>query len=176
MNDPAELQPVLEEKSEGPDVVPCYVQKEPAHKLVNLKDIPVLDVSGQASYHRIFDSCIPKWLNQAGVKAEYVKMEDVGLTGNDHQMMMDKNSDAIAKYFLRLARQARSVAIAEPAGSVFSDEFFSNFTWERIKPPGRSAHRTIRAGKIEMGRRKNHRPIFHCHSRYRLKLNFSGYA
>jgi pimeloyl-ACP methyl ester carboxylesterase len=100
VSDPAELQPVLEEKSEGPDVVPCYMQKEPAHKLVNLKDIPVLDVSGEASYHRIFDSCIAKWLNQAGVKTEFVKMEDVGLTGNDHQMMMDKNSDAIAKYFM----------------------------------------------------------------------------
>jgi hypothetical protein len=68
--------------------------------LVNLKDIPVLDVSGEASYHRIFDSCIAKWLNQAGVKTEFVKMEDAGLTGNDHQMMMDKNSDAIAKYFM----------------------------------------------------------------------------
>jgi pimeloyl-ACP methyl ester carboxylesterase len=100
VSDPAELQPVLEEKSEGPDVVPCYLQKEPAHKLVNLENIPVLDVSGEASYHRIFDACVPKWLNQAGVKAEYVKMEDVGLTGNDHQMMMDKNSDAIAKYFM----------------------------------------------------------------------------
>ena len=96
VNNPAELQPILEEKSEGPDVVPCYLQKEPAHKLVNLKDIPVLDVSGEASYHRIFDSCIAKWLNQAGVKTEFVKMEDVGLTGNDHQMMMDKNSDEIA--------------------------------------------------------------------------------
>src|SRR3984893_11869672 len=60
VSDPAELQPVLEEKADDPDTVPCYVQKEPAHKLVNMKDIPVLDVSTQASYHRIFDSCIPK--------------------------------------------------------------------------------------------------------------------
>src|SRR5258707_13877110 len=100
VNDPSELQPVLEEKSEGPDVVPCYLQKEPAHKLTNLKDIPVLDVSAEASYHRIFDSCIPKWLKQAGVKTEYVKMEDVGLTGNEHEMMLDKNSDEIAKFFV----------------------------------------------------------------------------
>jgi hypothetical protein len=100
VNDPSELQPVVEEKSERPDVVPCYLQKEPAHKLTNLKDIPVLDVSAEASYHRIFDSCIPKWLNQAGVKTEYVKMEDVGLTGNEHEMMLDKNSDDIAKFFV----------------------------------------------------------------------------
>jgi pimeloyl-ACP methyl ester carboxylesterase len=99
VSDPAELQPVLEEKADGPDVVPCYVQKEPAHKLVNLKDIPVLDVSAEASYHRVFDSCIPKWLSQAGVKTQYVKLEDVGLAGNEHEMMLDKNSDAIAKFF-----------------------------------------------------------------------------
>jgi pimeloyl-ACP methyl ester carboxylesterase len=99
MSDPAELQPVLEEKADDPDVVPCYLQKEPAHKLVNMKDIPVLDVSTQASYHRTFDSCIPKWLNQAGVKTQYVKLEDVGLTGNEHELMLDKNSDEVAKFF-----------------------------------------------------------------------------
>ena len=99
VNDPAELQPVLEEKAEGPDIVPCYLQKAPAHKLVNLIGIPILDVSGEASYHRVFDSCIPKWLNQAGVKADYVKLEDAGLPGNAHEMMLEKNSDGIAKFF-----------------------------------------------------------------------------
>jgi pimeloyl-ACP methyl ester carboxylesterase len=99
ISDPAELQPVLEEKASDPDTVPCYLQKEPAHKLINMKDIPVLDVSTQASYHRVFDSCIPKWLNQAGVKTQYVKLEDVGITGNEHELMLDKNSDEIAKFF-----------------------------------------------------------------------------
>ena len=95
----ADLQPVLEAKADDPDTVPCYVQKEPAHKLVNMKDIPVLDVSTEASYHRVFDSCIAKWLNQAGVKTQYVKLEDVGLKGNEHELMLDKNSDEIAKFF-----------------------------------------------------------------------------
>jgi pimeloyl-ACP methyl ester carboxylesterase len=99
ISDPAELQPVLEARADDPDTVPCYLQKEPAHKLVNMKNIPVLDVSSQASYHRVFDACIPKWLNQAGVKAQYVKLEDVGITGNEHEMMLDKNSDEIAKFF-----------------------------------------------------------------------------
>jgi len=99
VSDPAELQPVLEAKADDPDTVPCYLQKEPAHKLINMKDIPVLDVSTQASYHRVFDSCIPKWLNQAGVKTQYVKLEDVGIAGNEHELMLDKNSDQIAKFF-----------------------------------------------------------------------------
>ena len=99
VSDPADLQPLLERKADDKDVVACYLQKEPAHKLANLKDIPVLDVSAQASYHRVFDSCIPKWLNQAGVKTQYVKLEDVGITGNEHEMMLDKNSDDIARFF-----------------------------------------------------------------------------
>ena len=46
----------------------------------------------------MFDSCIAKWLNQAGVKADYVKLEEVGLPGNAHEMMLEKNSDGIAKF------------------------------------------------------------------------------
>ncbi len=98
-SDPSELQVELEAKSDGPGLVPCWLQKEPARKLVNLRDIPVLDVSGEASYHRVFDSCVPKWLNQAGVKTTYVKLEDVGLPGNAHEMMLEKNSDGIAAFF-----------------------------------------------------------------------------
>jgi len=98
INDAKDLQVELEAKADGPGLVPCWLQKEPAHKLVNLEGIPVLDVSAEASYHRVFDSCDAKWLNQAGVKTTYVKLEDVGLAGNAHEMMLEKNSDGIAKF------------------------------------------------------------------------------
>src|ERR1700676_3697288 len=99
INDVADLQVELEAKSDGPGLVPCWLQKEPAHKLVNMVGIRVLDVSAEASYHRVFDSCDAKWLNQAGVKTDYVKLEDVGLPGNAHEMMLEKNSDGIAAFF-----------------------------------------------------------------------------
>jgi pimeloyl-ACP methyl ester carboxylesterase len=99
VKDPAELQVELEAKSDGPYLVPCYLQKGAPRKLANLTHIPVLDVSGEASYHRVFDSCDAKWLNQAGVKTDYVKLEDVGQPGNGHEMMLEKNSDGIAAYF-----------------------------------------------------------------------------
>jgi pimeloyl-ACP methyl ester carboxylesterase len=104
----SELQVVRQEKADGPGLVPCWMQKEPAHKLVNLEAIPVLDVSGQASYHRPFARCTAMWLNQAGVKTEYVRLEDVGLPGNGHQMMSEKNSAEIAKFFMNwLDKNAR---------------------------------------------------------------------
>jgi pimeloyl-ACP methyl ester carboxylesterase len=96
---PSELQVAPEEKPDIPgDVVPCYVQKEPARKLVNLEKIPVVYLSSEGGYHREFDHCLAKWLNQAGVKTQFVRMEDVGLHGNGHEMMLEKNSDDIAKF------------------------------------------------------------------------------
>jgi pimeloyl-ACP methyl ester carboxylesterase len=94
----SELQTVRQDKPDGPGLLPCWVQKEPAHKLANLQSIPVLNVSGEASYHRPYAHCVAKWLNQAGVKTTFVNLEDVGLTGNGHQMMSEANSAAIAKY------------------------------------------------------------------------------
>ena len=96
----SELHPVRQEIADGPDLLPCWVQSEPAHKLANLKAIQVLNVTGEASYHRPYAHCEAKWLNQAGVKTTFVKLEDVGLSGNGHQMMSEKNSAEIARYFM----------------------------------------------------------------------------
>jgi len=96
---PSELHVAVEEKPDIPgDVVPCYVQKEPARKLVNLENIPVVYLSTEGGYHREFDHCLAKWLNQAGLKTQFVRMEDAGLHGNGHEMMLEKNSDEIAKF------------------------------------------------------------------------------
>ena len=96
----SELKTVKQEKADAPDLIPCVVQQEPARKLVNLASIPVLNVAGEASYHRPYAHCIAKWLNQAGVKTTFVGLESVGLMGNGHQFMVEKNSDGIAKYFM----------------------------------------------------------------------------
>jgi pimeloyl-ACP methyl ester carboxylesterase len=100
VKDPAELHPVKQDKTDGPDLIPCWLQKEPAHKLINMKDILVLNVSGEASYHRPYARCIAMWLNQAGVKTTYVNLEDVGIRGNGHQFMSEKNSAEISKFFM----------------------------------------------------------------------------
>ncbi len=96
----SELQTVRQDKADGPDLIPCVVQREPARKLINLEDIPVLDVSGEASYHRPYAHCVAKWLNQAGVKTTFVNLEDVGIRGNGHQFMSEKNSAEISKFFM----------------------------------------------------------------------------
>ena len=94
----SELQIVRQEQPDGADLHACWIQKEPAHKMVNLQAVPVLNVTAEASYHRPYAHCMAKWLNQAGVKTTFVNLEDVGLRGNGHQMMSEKNSAGIAKY------------------------------------------------------------------------------
>jgi pimeloyl-ACP methyl ester carboxylesterase len=97
-NAPADLQVVLEEKSDRPDEVRCWMQVEPARKLAKWQNIRVLAISADGTYHRVYDPCIPKFLNQAGVKTDFVRLEEVGLRGNSHMMMLERNSDAVIDF------------------------------------------------------------------------------
>jgi len=101
INDPSELQVELQPEAEGPGLVPCYRQVEPARQLANMSHIPVLFLNGEGGYHRIFDHCLANWLNQAGVSTQYVRMEDEGMPGNGHMMMLELNSKDIAEYMGR---------------------------------------------------------------------------
>src|SRR5262249_46446016 len=82
INDPQELAIERETKADGPDLFVCWMQKAPARQLVNLKDIPVVIIAAEASYHQIYDHCTGKYLNQAGVKTEYIRLQDKGIRGN----------------------------------------------------------------------------------------------
>jgi pimeloyl-ACP methyl ester carboxylesterase len=95
--DPQDIAVVKEEKADGPDLVACYKQKEPARQLPTLKGIPTLIIAAEASYHAVFDHCTAKWLNQAGVKTDFIRLEDKGLRGNGHMVMIEKNNLEIAK-------------------------------------------------------------------------------
>jgi len=44
-----------------------------------------------------FAHCTVEYLEQAGVKVDFVRLADIGLRGNSHMMMVEKNSDAIAQ-------------------------------------------------------------------------------
>lgn len=87
-----------EYKSEGKDLVPCLLQKEPAKKLKNLKNTPILVVTSEAGYHAMYDHCSVRFLQQAGCsKTEFLRLQDVGIHGNSHMFFMEKNNLDIAK-------------------------------------------------------------------------------
>ena len=78
--------------SPGKDLWQCVLQKEPARKLVNLSNFPVLIETGEASYHAEYDHCTVSFLKQAGVTVEHLQLKDVGIHGNGHMQFMELNN------------------------------------------------------------------------------------
>jgi pimeloyl-ACP methyl ester carboxylesterase len=96
IKDASELAVQRDAEPEGPDLFVCWMQKAPARQLVNLKGIPAVIIAAEASYHQVYDHCTAKYLNQAGVKTEYIRLQDRGIFGNGHMVMLEKNNLQIA--------------------------------------------------------------------------------
>jgi pimeloyl-ACP methyl ester carboxylesterase len=91
-----ELAMVRQEQPDAPDLVRCWMQRAPARTLPNLMKVPILILTGEASYHSPYDHCTVKYLEQAGVHPSYVKLAEAGIRGNGHMMMLEKNNADIA--------------------------------------------------------------------------------
>jgi pimeloyl-ACP methyl ester carboxylesterase len=96
VKDPEEFAIEREDAADGPDLAKCWRQKAPARALPNLQKMPILVLTSEASYHAPYDHCTVKFLRQAGVKPSFVKLVDLGIRGNSHVMMLEKNNREIA--------------------------------------------------------------------------------
>lgn len=89
-----ETRPARDENS-----VECVLQAAEApapRQLANLADIPILIMTGEASYHMSYDYCTAQYLTQAGCdKTEHIELGSVGIHGNGHMFFMEENSDDI---------------------------------------------------------------------------------
>jgi hypothetical protein len=97
VKDPSDIAVVRDEKPDAPNMFVCWMQKAPARQLVNLKNIPAVVISAEASYHQLYDGCTIKYLNQAGMKVEWMPLQSKGIHGNGHMVMIEKNNLEIAK-------------------------------------------------------------------------------
>jgi len=93
---PGDLAAELQAEPDHPDLVRCWRQKAPARRLSNLTGVPALIVTGEASYHAAYDHCTAAYLRDAGVPVTFVRLEERGIHGNGHMLMLEKNSDEIA--------------------------------------------------------------------------------
>jgi pimeloyl-ACP methyl ester carboxylesterase len=96
-----ELKLVRQEEADGPGLVRCFAQAEPARQIPRLRGIPILILTSEASYHAPYDHCTAKFLEQAGVKNTFVRLADHGIRGNGHMMMLEKNNLEIAAFLRR---------------------------------------------------------------------------
>ncbi len=83
-------------KPDAPGLVRGWLQAEPARKLPNLAKVPILILVAEASYHAAYDHVTAAYLTQAGVANTFLRLSDIGIRGNGHMMMLEKNSDEIA--------------------------------------------------------------------------------
>ena len=96
VTDPAQLSIVQEPEPDEPELVSCWLQAEPARTLPNLAGIPILILTGEASYHAQYDHCTAKYLTQAGVANDFVPLEEAGIYGNGHMIMLELNNQKVA--------------------------------------------------------------------------------
>ena len=96
LSSPSDLVLEQQAKPDAPDLFRCWRQKEPARQLVKLKGIPIMLLHAEASFAMPTAHCGAAFLKQAGVDNDFVKLADLGIHGNGHFMMLEKNSLQIA--------------------------------------------------------------------------------
>ena len=98
VNDPKDIAREKQTKADGPDLVLCTLQAGTPRMLPNLRGIPIVIITGEASYHAPYDHCTSQFLRQAGVEHDFVRLADVGIRGNGHMMMLEKNNLEISAF------------------------------------------------------------------------------
>lgn len=93
----SKLEFVQQDKPERRDLARCWRQREPARKLAAVGDRPVMLLGAEASFYAGYNHCEVEYLRQAGVPVTFIQLADLGIHGNGHMMMLEKNSDAIAQ-------------------------------------------------------------------------------
>jgi pimeloyl-ACP methyl ester carboxylesterase len=98
VTDPAQLSFVQEATPDPGKLIRCWLQAAPAKELPNLQKMPHLLIVAEASSAANTNHCVSKYLTQAGVENTWVNLGDVGIHGNGHMMMWEKNNLEIAQF------------------------------------------------------------------------------
>jgi pimeloyl-ACP methyl ester carboxylesterase len=91
IGDPAEIKTHWVANPE-PGVAGYFLQTEPARRLPNLRNTRVLFVTADSSFASPGNPGGVAFLKQAGVQAEELRLGSLGIKGNGHMMMVEKNS------------------------------------------------------------------------------------
>ena len=66
------------------------------HKLIKMQNIPTLQMSAEASFGAPTAHCNAAFLKQAGVSVDFIRLAELGIRGNGHFLMLEKNNLEIA--------------------------------------------------------------------------------
>lgn len=85
----------VERTPDGPGLMPCLVQAEPARQLPHLSQIPIAVVTAEASWMAMDNHGTVDFLRQAGAQVDHIRLEAENIHGNGHLPMMERNADAV---------------------------------------------------------------------------------
>ncbi len=102
---PTELRVAKQAAPDAEGLIACTLQAEPARQLAHFKAIPVLVAVSESSYHAPYDHCTAQYLRQAGVPADFMRLETRDIKGNGHMMMIEKNNLQVADALLQWMRE-----------------------------------------------------------------------
>jgi len=94
------LIPEIDAQKTPDNLVQCFLQKEPARKLVNLSKTKILILTAESSYHAPYDHGTSNFLKQAGVNHDFIRLENHKIKGNGHMMMHEKNSNEVSSFIM----------------------------------------------------------------------------
>ena len=81
-----------EPTADGPNLIKCWLQTAPARQLPNLQRTNHLLIVAEASAASHTFHCVSKYLRQAGVEHTFANLGQVGIHGNAHMIMVEKNA------------------------------------------------------------------------------------
>ncbi len=81
-------------------VAPYKLQAEPARKLKNLQGIPIVIVTSEGSFASPGNPGAVAYFKQAGCQAEEMRLTKLGIHGNGHMMMVERNNRQVLQPIL----------------------------------------------------------------------------
>jgi pimeloyl-ACP methyl ester carboxylesterase len=133
-----------------PGVSGYFLQQTPARRLPHLANTKVLAATADSSFLSPGMPGLVAFLQQAGVHAEELRWGQLGMTGNGHAMMMERNSRELLQPIIDwIAKEVRGPVTLPQTGG--GDSRAMKLADTGIFWVGTANHKTVPYGTIEVG-------------------------
>jgi hypothetical protein len=91
----------LQDLPDAPELVRCWLQAGAPRTLPQLARVPIGLFTAEASFRTASDHCTARFLGQAGVHVDHIRLAQEGVRGNGHMMMLERNSTEVGAVIAR---------------------------------------------------------------------------
>ena len=99
-------------------VAPYWLQADPPRQLPNLRNVPIVLVTADASFASPGNPGLAAYFRQAGVSCEELRLGDSGLKGYGHMMMVERDNRSVLQLILDwIAKAVRTEGVTASAGT-----------------------------------------------------------